>query len=129
MRFTSLSDVAAPAGDSAIAWIDVERENERLAYLSAHGELDVASSGTLRNTLVRQLVSGSRAVALDMSAVTFIDVVTIDMLIEAQRDYIAAGATLLITNPSPQVSRLLGLAGLDRRLLHAHEAATTGRLS
>jgi anti-anti-sigma regulatory factor len=56
-------------------------------------------------------------------------VVTIDMLIEVQRDYIAAGATLLITNPSPQVSRLLGLAGLDRRLLHAHEAATTGRLS
>jgi anti-anti-sigma regulatory factor len=58
-----------------------------------------------------------------MSAVTFIDVVTIDLLIEAQRDYIAAGATLLITNPSPQVSRLLGLAGLDRRLLEAHQAA------
>jgi anti-sigma B factor antagonist len=124
MRFTTLSDVSAPVRDAAIAWIDVDRENERLAYLSAHGELDIATSETLRNSLIRQLVSGSRAVALDMSAVTFIDVVTIDLLIEAQRDYIAAGATLLITNPSPQVSRLLGLAGLDRRLLHAHQAPT-----
>jgi anti-sigma B factor antagonist len=122
MQSTTLSDVSASVRDSAIAWIAVERENERLVHLSAHGELDVASAETLRTSLVGPLVSGRRAVALDMSAVTFIDVVTIDMLIEAQRAYMSAGATLLITNPSPQVSRLLGLAGLDRRLLEAHHA-------
>jgi anti-sigma B factor antagonist len=129
MRSTILCDVSAPVRDAAIAWIDVDRENERLAHLSVHGELDVASSETLRASLVRQLVSGSRAVALDMSAVTFIDVVTMDMLIDAQRDYIAAGATLLITNPSAQVARLLGLAGLDRRLLDAHRAPAMSPLS
>jgi anti-sigma B factor antagonist len=113
-------DVSARVSGAPTAWVEIEREDDRLVHLSAHGEFDVATAETLRLPLLSQLLAGRRAVALDMSAVTFVDVVVIDMLVGAQQDYIASGATLLITNPSRQVSRLMHLAGLDRKLLAAH---------
>lgn len=106
-----------------MARVDVERADDRLAWLSAHGEFDLATTDALRMPLLRQLLIGRHAVVLDMSAVSFVDVVAIDTLVEMQRDFIAAGATLLITNPSRQVSRLLALAGLERTLLAADRAA------
>lgn len=106
------------------ARVDVIREDDTLVCLAAVGEFDLATTDALRGPLLRQLLSGRRAVALDMSEVSFIDVVTVDMLLGAQHDFIAAGATLLITNPSRQVSRLLRLAGLDRKLLATYRAAS-----
>jgi len=105
------------------AWVEVIREDERLARLSAHGEFDVATTDTLRDALLRQLLSGRRAVALDMSEVSFVDVVAVDLLIDIQQEFTRVGATLFITDPSRQVSRLLRLAGLDRKLLAAHRSA------
>jgi anti-anti-sigma factor len=102
--------------------VSVEREDDRLVRLSAHGEFDLATADALRMSLLAQLVAGRRAVALDMSTVSFIDLVTVDTLVKAQRKFIADGATLLITNPSRPVSRLLRLAGLDWQLLTGHPA-------
>lgn len=118
------NDLRAP-----VARVEVNRDDERLVRLSAHGEFDIATVEILRVPLLRQLLNGRRAVALDMSAVTFVDVVAVDMLVDAQREFFAAGSTLLITNPSRQVSRLLRLAGLDRRLLAAHRGALAATLS
>lgn len=120
---TSSSPIAN-LGAIPIARVDVDRADDRLAWLSAHGEFDLATTDALRLPLVRQLLNGRRAIALNMSAVTFIDVVAVDALVEIQRDFLAAGATLLITNPSRQVSRLLALTGLDRTLLAAYRVAT-----
>lgn len=126
MASSSDVDVPPPRSCAPIAWVEVDRDDDRLVRLSAHGEFDVATAETLRVPLLRQLLAGRRAVALDMSAVCFVDVVAIDLIVEAQQDYLASGATLLITNPSRQVSRLLHLAGLDRKLLAAHRNAGMG---
>ena len=111
------------ASGSPVAWVEVGREDDRLVYLTAHGEFDIATADLLKSPLLRQLLAGRRAVALDMSAVTFADGAAIDVITDAQQDFIAAGATLLISNPSRQVSRLLRLTGLDRKLLAAHRDA------
>lgn len=105
------------------AWVEITRHNGLLTCLAAHGEFDLATLDALRLPLVRQLLSGCRAVALDMSDVGFVDVVAIEMLFATQQDFMAAGSTLLITNPSRQVARLLHLAGLDRRLIATQTAA------
>lgn len=105
------------------AWVEIKREDAGLVCLSAHGEFDLATTDVLRIPLLRQLLAAQRAVAIDMSDVSFVDVVAVDMLVAMQQDFISAGSTLLIINPSRQVSRLLRLAGLDHKLLAAHRAA------
>ncbi len=120
---SSPRDISAPVSRTPIAWVDIGREDDRLVYLTAHGEFDIATVDTLRLPLMQQLLAGRRAVALDMSAVSFVDVAAIDAITDAQQVFIASGATLLITNPSRQVSRLLRLTGLDRKLLAAHREA------
>jgi len=120
---SSPRDVSASVTGAPVAWVDVGREDDRLVHLSAHGEFDIATVDVLRLALRQQLRAGRRSVALDLSAVTFMDVAGIDVIADAQQDFIASGATLLITNPSRQVSRLLRFAGLDNKLLAAHRDA------
>jgi anti-sigma B factor antagonist len=121
---SSPRDVSAPVDETPVAWVDIGREDDRLVYLTAHGEFDIATVDVLRVPLMQQLLAGRRAVALDMSAVSFMDVAAIDVITDAQQDFIACGATLLVTNPSRQVSRLLRLTGLDRKLLAAYRDAS-----
>lgn len=129
MPSPSLPNLPVAAPHAPIARVVVDRDDDRRTYLSAHGEFDLANAETLRIPLMRYLLAGRRAVVLDMSAVSFVDVVAVDMLSDAQQDYIAAGATLLLINPSRQVSRLLQLSGLDNRLLTAHRHARVAGLS
>lgn len=85
------------------------------AVVAAAGEIDIATGAALRRRLVVAL-DEHPAVAVDMSAVTFIDCAGLRALLAARNHADRQGRHLTVHNPSRPVRRLLALTRLDRYL-------------
>lgn len=75
------------------------------------GEIDMTGAEQLLD-LLREAVRGADAVVVDIAAVAFIDSTVISSLITARAAATAAGCRLTVINPSPQVRRVLDVAGV-----------------
>lgn len=84
--------------------------------LTLHGELDVVTSGPLRDTLRAAFEDGVRAVTVDLTDVCFMDASTLGVLVGAHRRFEAGGGTLRLLAPQRTVRRLFEVTGLDRVL-------------
>lgn len=89
--------------------------HESSAVVAAAGEIDIATAAALRRRLVVAL-DRHPAVAVDMSAVTFIDCAGLRALLAARHHADRHGRRLAVLNPSRPVRRLLTLTRLDRYL-------------
>lgn len=74
------------------------------------GELDLA--GVPEATAALVPVDGDLVV--DCSALTFLDAAGLGVLVGASGACEAAGADLIVVDPAPCVTRVLGLTGLDQ---------------
>ena len=77
------------------------------------GEIDIATSPAIRESLMAAINSGNVHLAVDMSGVTFIDASGIGVLVAAANRARQAGGGLSLLAPSPQVRRLLDVFRLD----------------
>jgi anti-anti-sigma factor len=91
----------------------------RHVRLVVSGELDIATSPSLRNDLRQELVAG-HDVELDLSAVEFMDSTGLRAIIEQLEQFADRHRSLELTDDlSPQVKRLFEMVGLLARLKFA----------
>jgi stage II sporulation protein AA (anti-sigma F factor antagonist) len=83
------------------------------------GEVDLAAADLLRDELDRRIVAGG-TMAIDCSAITFIDSMGLRALIEAQRKANEVGARFRLAAVPGPVARVLDLAGVTA-LFAIHE--------
>lgn len=76
------------------------------------GELDVAAVPEA----TAFLAPADGDLKVDCSALTFLDAAGLAVLLEAHRSCQAAGVELIVIDPAPCVTRILGLMGLDQHL-------------
>jgi anti-sigma B factor antagonist len=76
------------------------------------GEVDMANAADLQ-TYLSSVAGTSGLVALDLSSVTFIDSTGLTALIQTYK-LVQPGGSFLLLAPSPEVSRVLEVTGLDR---------------
>lgn len=103
----------APSGTSRP--VPFKLSSERISdasWVTVEGELDLATSAALANELGRAVSSQSKRVVLDLQEVAFIDCVGVTALAKATDRANARGKHLRIVNPSAQVHRTMGHAGL-----------------
>jgi anti-sigma B factor antagonist len=81
--------------------------------LTVSGAIDVQSRDQLGSAGREALGGGANPLVLDLADVTFIDSTGIGTLIELGHDAEDAEAGLVIRNPSPRVTRILQLTGLE----------------
>ncbi|MGI5324041.1 STAS domain-containing protein [Actinomadura nitritigenes] len=81
--------------------------------IALDGELDIASTPSLRERLHAALADAGPRVVVDLSGVTFCDASGLALLIDARRR-IGPGGTVVLAGPRPQLLRLLRVTGLDR---------------
>lgn len=74
------------------------------------GEIDAHTAPTLAEAIAQ---SDHAHLAVDMAAVEFVDSSGLRVLIEAHQTAQSAGRTIQIANPSPAVTRLLQISGID----------------
>lgn len=81
------------------------------AVVHLDGELDIATRRQLVLRFEDAWDRGCRSVAVDASAVTFIDCAPLRVLSDARRRFVAAGGSFVVLRPSACFTRVARLAG------------------
>lgn len=92
------------------------------------GELDVATSPTLRETLIRLVGEGSNRLVLDLEGVDFLDSTGLGTIISALKRARTHGGDLRLVCTRARIARLFEITGLDKAvpLLPSVDAAVAG---
>jgi anti-sigma B factor antagonist len=96
------------AGFEAFAGRDGE------VVVRVRGEIDMAAAPVFRERLTAVIESNGDDVVIDLADVSFMDSSGLVVLVEAHQKLESASRKLLIARPSPAVTRVLEVTGLDR---------------
>ncbi|WP_329046964.1 STAS domain-containing protein [Amycolatopsis sp. NBC_01488] len=80
------------------------------------GDLDLATTARLRDTLLSPFRGGATAVVADLTATTFCDSTVFSVLVESYREALAHDIPYAIAAARVAVARPLAILGLDRVL-------------
>jgi anti-anti-sigma factor len=94
----------------------VTRAERDRAILELHGELDLAGAPLLAAELQRAQVARAGAVVLDLQNLQFIDSAGLRVILAEHEDATERGQEFALTKGSPQVQRLLAVAGVSGHL-------------
>ncbi len=92
------------------------------AVISAHGELDVSTSGMLMQAVRHAYEGGYRLVLADLTHLEFADSSGISALTRCHRDAVAHGRGFALVAPNDQVRHLVRMLGLHDTLVLADTA-------
>jgi anti-anti-sigma factor len=88
-----------------------------IAVVQVTGEVDVASCGVLRDSLLRVVTDeGFGGLVVNLAGVRFIDSAGIGVLVGVWRAVRATTGRLALAAPAPQARRVLDIAGLTKIL-------------
>ena len=83
--------------------------------LQVEGELDVGTAPALRDALTKLLAGNVLPdIVVDARGLSFVDSSGLAVLLMGAREWSAREGRLVLRTPSPQLSRLLDLAGVRR---------------
>ncbi|HVF76036.1 MAG TPA: STAS domain-containing protein [Acidimicrobiales bacterium] len=91
--------------------VDVERSGDE-ALVTLAGELDTASSRSLRLTLASLVDDGVKVLRVRAAALSFLDAAGLGVLIGVARRLREVGGSLHLESASRQVSRVVALSGV-----------------
>src|SRR5215204_5054702 len=96
--------------------------------VSVYGELDVATSPTLRERLISLVGKGSARLVLDLEGVDFLDSTGLGTIISALKRARTHGGDMRLVCTQPRIKRLFEITGLDKAvpLMPTLDAAVTG---
>jgi anti-sigma B factor antagonist len=92
------------------------RSTRGSVVLALEGEVDLATAPLLEDTLAGAEASDASQILIDLSAVTFIDAVGLDVLLRAELRSRGGGDRVRLTKWSPPVQRLFEVAGVTNAL-------------
>jgi anti-anti-sigma factor len=105
-------DVVFPAETPAFA-ISVSGAGVGRSVVAPAGELDIASAPQLLSAVAILKPPGTTTIAIDLSALTFIDSSGINALRTAVRSATARGMAAIVAAPSERVQKVLELVKLS----------------
>ena len=91
--------------------------DEWRAAIALHGEFDIANAHELGAELAKHIDEGRRVIRVDLQRVSFIDSAAIGELINATRRCNTEHGSLILTNISAGLYRVLARTGFDKVLL------------
>jgi anti-sigma B factor antagonist len=95
-------------------------EVEGWTVVTVHGEIDVATSPTLRERLIDQVNGGATRLVLDLEAVDFLDSTGLGTIVSLLKRVRTHGGDLRLVCTEARIRRLFEITGLDKAVpLHA----------
>jgi anti-anti-sigma factor len=95
--------------------VEVRQAPDRIV-LTLHGELDLVGAPRLQSELESDTVDAAAVIVLDLDDVRFMDSTGLRAVLAAHERTAERGQRLALTPGSPQVQRLLSIAGVNGRL-------------
>ncbi|WP_435271129.1 STAS domain-containing protein [Streptomyces sp. 1222.5] len=105
---------ADPARSEATLTVHTEALADQSVLVTLNGTLDHHTSAQLPASLHALLPAARPAVLLDLSGLSFIDSTGLTCLLQVRRAVNDAGGAIDLIAPSPPVTRLLNLTGIDQ---------------
>jgi anti-sigma B factor antagonist len=102
---------------SELGRVEVRREEEPfpgVVVLSVRGEADLHTAPELRDALATAVEDGAQELVLDLSETTFVDSMTLGVLLGAMKRLRARGGHLRLVVPRADVRRVFEITLLDR---------------
>jgi anti-sigma B factor antagonist len=88
--------------------------------VTVHGEIDVATSPTLRERLIDLVNDGATGLVLDLEAVDFLDSTGLGTIVSLLKRVRTHGGDLRLVCTEARIRRLFQITGLDKAVpLHA----------
>jgi anti-anti-sigma factor len=100
--------------------VDVDDRDDH-AVVTADGEIDVETAGSLAAAVAEALDTGHKRVLVDFADVTFIDSTGLGVLVKSHRKAESLSALFAVVHPTPQTRKLIAVLGLDQ-LLHVYDS-------
>jgi anti-sigma B factor antagonist len=94
--------------------LTVEWQGRRIAVVTPADEIDLGSATDLRRELLGAVADGAQVVVVDMATTTFIDSMTLGILLGAARRLQQRGGELRIACVDPNIRRIFEITLLDR---------------
>jgi anti-sigma B factor antagonist len=95
-------------------------EVEGWTVITVHGEIDVATSPTLRERLIGLVNGGATRLVLDLETVDFLDSTGLGTIVSILKRVRTHGGDLRLVCTEARIRRLFEITGLDKALpLHA----------
>ncbi len=82
--------------------------------MRVQGEIDLSNASVLRRRIMDEIRRGHHSIAVDLSALDFLDASGLAVLIAGRRMTEEISGSLVLVSPSPQVRRVLQVSGLDK---------------
>jgi len=88
--------------------------NSDIPVVGLSGDIDSYTCSKLGKAIVNLITDGDLHVVIDMSEVKYIDSSGLGTLVGGLRRVHEQNGNLAITNPSPQIRRIMNLTGLNK---------------
>ena len=92
------------------------RPGQGCAVVEVHGDLDMATSPRLRESLQRLIDGGERQVVVDVTGVGFMDSSALGALVIVFRALLDVGGNLRLAGVQPAVRSVLSITSVDRAI-------------
>jgi anti-sigma B factor antagonist len=92
--------------------VDTEQHADTAVTLHCHGDIDLATCPKLEESITSSLALGISTLRLNLADVAFFDSTGVRCLVECRARCRSHGTELVVT-PSPAVTRVLELLGVD----------------
>lgn len=117
---------------SGVRGLSFSSRTERGYVVAAlRGELDIAAAQMMREKLLAMLAPAAGRLIIDLSAISYADATGLAVLVATDRRARLLGGFLRLAAPSPEVTEVLSITGLNRHLdvfpsIHAAITAPAG---
>jgi len=87
---------------------------EPVVVIAVHGQADLHTAPELRNAITAALDGGATGLVVDLSEATFIDSMTLGVLLGAVKRLRPSGGKVAIVRSDPHIRRIFEITLLDR---------------
>lgn len=89
-------------------------EQDGIAVLAVHGEVDVSTAPRLRQQLVELASSGHDRAVVDLEGVDFLDSTGLGVLVSGLKRFRTLGGDLMLVCTQPRILKVFEITGLTR---------------
>ncbi len=105
----------APDGVEDVVFdVEVSDLSDRLSLVEVHGQADLHTASDLRTALSGAIDRGAVQLVVDLSEATFIDSMTLGVLLGAVKRLRPAGGAVSVVCRDPHIRRIFEITLLDR---------------
>lgn len=94
--------------------ISKQQPYEGCSVIEVEGEIDIYSSNQLKTTILEEIESGAKRVAVVLSNVDYMDSTGLGLLIGAYKSLREKRGSLVVVSPSPRIVRIFEVTGMNK---------------